>query len=100
MQSVLRLGDVWGELGIARALLPVALAASVVRHGAQPADESTEQLAPALVGLTQGSHRRWAIPVWPASLVPIALAALHPPGDATLAPSSSAAAPVAEPLAA
>ncbi len=100
MQSVLRLGDVWGELGIARALLPVALAASVVRQGAQPADDATEQFAPALVGLTQGSHRRWAIPVWPASLVPMTSAALHPPGDTTLAPSSSAAAPVAEPLAA
>lgn len=101
MQSVLRLGDVWGELGVARALLPVAMAASAVRQGAQPADDATEQQAPALVGLTQGSHRRWAIPVWPAGLVPMASATLHPPGEATLSPSSSpAAAAVAEPLAA
>lgn len=81
MQSVLRLGDAWGDMGIARALLPVALAASVVRQGLQPADAAEPHPVPALIGLLQGSHRRWAIPVWPAS-------------------SSAGMAPVAEPLAA
>jgi len=77
MQAVVRLGDAWGDLGMARALVPVALAASVVRQGLQPGDgaapdpasaEPQALPAPALVGLLQCSHRRWAIPVWPAAL--------------------------------
>lgn len=100
MQSVLRLGDAWGELGIARALVPVALAANVVRQGAQPADDAAAQPAPALVGLLQGSHRRWAIPVWPASVGQTPPVMPRPSGEPAPASSSFAAAPVAEPLAA
>ena len=100
MQSVLRLGDAWGELGMARALVPVVLAANVVRQGAQPADDAAAQPVPALVGLLQGSHRRWAIPVWPASLAQTPPVMLRSPGEPTPASSSSAAAPMAEPLAA
>jgi len=66
MQTVQRLGDAWGDLGVARALAPAAMAASVVRMGLAPADEAGA--APALVGLVQASHRRWVIPVWPADL--------------------------------
>lgn len=100
MQSVLRLGDAWGELGIARALVPVALAANVVRQGAQPADDAAAQPAPALVGLLQGSHRRWAIPVWPASVAQTPPVMPRSSGEPAPASSSSAAAPMAEPLAA
>lgn len=100
MQAVLRLGDAWGDLGIARALVPVALAASVVRQGLQPEDAVAKVDTPAVVGLLQGSHRRWAIPVWPASVRHLALAGLNPSGIAAPPESSTAAAPVAEPLAA
>jgi len=100
MQSVLRLGDAWGDMGIARALLPVALAASVVRQGLQPADAAEPHPVPALIGLLQGSHRRWAIPVWPASAGREALARLTPPRASLPASSSPAEASVAEPLAA
>lgn len=100
MQSVLRLGDAWGDMGIARALLPVALAASVVRQGLQPADAAEPHPVPALIGLLQSSHRRWAIPVWPASAGREALARLTPPRASLPASSSPAMAPVAEPLAA
>ena len=100
MQSVLRLGDAWGDMGIARALLPVALAASVVRQGLQPADAAEPHPVPALIGLLQGGHRRWAIPVWPASAGREALARLTPPRASLPASSSPAEAPVAEPLAA
>lgn len=100
MQSVLRLGDAWGDMGIARALLPVALAASVVRQGLQPADAAEPHPVPALIGLLQGSHRRWAIPVWPASVGREALARLTPPRASLPASTPAAMAPVAEPLAA
>lgn len=100
MQVVQRLGDAWGDLGIARALVPVALAASVVRQGLQPEGASAEAATPALVGLLQGSHRRWAIPVWPASVGRLALAGLNPPGASAPPATSPAAVPVAEPLAA
>lgn len=96
MQSVLRLGDAWGDLGVARALAPVALATSVVRQGLQPVDGAASDPVPALVGLLQASHSRWAIPVWPACA-----------GRSVLSLSSSAGALVpamppsaAEPLAA
>lgn len=95
MQVVQRLGDAWGDLGIARALVPVALAASVVRQGLQPEGAAAEAVTPALVGLLQGSHRRWAIPVWPASV-----GRLSPPGASAPPATSPAAVPVAEPLAA
>jgi hypothetical protein len=102
MQAVLRLGDAWGDLGIARALVPVAMAASVVRQELKPEDAVDTAAIPALVGLLQGSHRRWAIPVWPASVGREALASLSPSDDAMSppAPYSTVAAPVAEPLAA
>ncbi len=100
MQVVQRLGDAWGDLGIARALVPVALAASVVRQGLQLEGASAEAATPALVGLQQGSHRRWAIPVWPASVGRLALAGLNPPGASAPPATSPAAVPVAEPLAA
>lgn len=101
MQAVLRLGDAWGDLGIARALVPVAMAASMVRQGLKPEDAAAAAAVPALVGLLQGNHRRWAIPVWPAGVGREALARLNPSGAfAPPAPSSSAAAAVAEPLAA
>jgi hypothetical protein len=99
MQAVQRLGDAWGDLGIARALAPVALAASVVRHGLQPEGQAAEAATPALVGLLQASHRRWAIPVWPPVVGSLALAAMGSTG-ADAPPSSTVAAPVAEPLAA
>lgn len=99
MQAVLRLGDAWGDMGIARTLVPMALAASVVRQGLQPADAAAPRPVPALVGLLQDSHRRWAIPVWPASVGHAALSKLSPAGVADAA-SSTAAASVAEPLAA
>lgn len=100
MQLVQRLGDAWGDLGIARALVPVALAASVVRQRLQPEGAAAEAATPALVGLLQGSHRRWAIPVWPASVGRLALAGLSPSGAAAPPAASPAAVPVAEPLAA
>lgn len=100
MQSVLRVGDAWGDLGIARALVPVALAASVVRQGLPPGDDAASNPVPALVGLLQGSHRRWAIPIWPAGVGREALARLSPAGALAPATSSAATAPVAEPLAA
>jgi hypothetical protein len=68
MQSVARLGDAWGDLGVARALAPVALAAAVVRQGVQPGEGPSSTPVPAVVGLLQGSHQRWAIPVWPTSV--------------------------------
>jgi len=101
MQAVQRLGDAWGDLGIARALVPVAMAASVVRQRLTPEDVAATAAVPALVGLLQGSHRRWAIPVWPASVGLEALARLSSSGACALPASSfNAAAPVAEPLAA
>lgn len=101
MQSVLRLGDAWGELGVARALLPVVLAATVVRQGAQPSDDGALHPVPALVGLVQDSHSRWAIPVWPSSVGRAdSVAPDNSPGGASPATSSNAAAPMAEPLAA
>lgn len=100
MQAVLRLGDAWGDLGIARALVPVALAASVVRQGLPPGDDADPNPAPALVGLLQGSHRRWAIPVWPAGVGRVVLARLSPAGAAAPVTSSAVTASAAEPLAA
>ncbi len=104
MQSVLRLGDAWGDQGIARALVPVAMAASMVRQGLTPEDAAATAAVPALVGLLQGNHRRWVIPVWPASVGREALAKLSPSGvstpSAAASSSSTATAPVAEPLAA
>lgn len=100
MQAVLRLGDAWGDLGIARALVPVAMAASVVRQGLSPGADAESKPVPALVGLLQGSHRRWAIPVWPAEVGRTALVGLNPAGALAPFTSSEAAAPVAEPLAA
>ena len=99
MQGVQRLGDAWGDLGIARALAPVALAASVVRQGLQPEGVAAEAATPALVGLLQASHRRWAIPVWPSIVGSLAMTALGSSG-ADAPSSSTVAAPVAEPLAA
>lgn len=95
MQSVRRIGDAWGELGVAGALVPVALAASVVRQGLQPGDDaaSSPLPAPALVGLLQGSHRRCVIPVWPAGVGSLAVAT-------TPSLTSAAPAPMAQALAA
>jgi hypothetical protein len=101
MQSVARLGDAWGDLGVARALAPVALAASVVRQGWLPTEEPSSVSVPALVGLLQGSHQRWAIPVWPARVGQRVLMSLTPPfnvSDERVPPASRHAA--AEPLAA
>ena len=72
--AVHRVGDAWGDLGVARALVPVALAASALRHGLSPdlggapADATPREPGPAVVTLSQCDHRRWAIPVWPADL--------------------------------
>lgn len=108
MQAVVRLGDAWGDLGMARALVPVALAASVVRQGLQPGDDAVPDAAsaapmaaaPALVGLLQCSHRRWAIPVWPAALASLSLSSASVHALSSSSSSSSSAAPEAEALAA
>jgi hypothetical protein len=62
--GVHRVGDAWGELGVVRALAPLALAASALRHGQAPLQA---RQAAVVVTLSQCAHRRWAIPVWPAS---------------------------------
>lgn len=100
MASVLRLGDTWGDLGVARALVPVALASSAVRQGLQPGDAAASAPVPALVGLVQGSLCRWAIPVWPAVAGQVDPPETGRANALAMPPSSSAAAPVAEPLAA
>lgn len=100
MASVLRLGDAWGDLGIARALVPVALASSAVRQGLQPDDAVAPDPVPALVGLLQGSLRRWAIPVWPSAVGQAAPPETGRANALAMPPSSTAAAPEAEPLAA
>lgn len=74
-QAVQRLGDAWGDMGVARALVPAALGAAALRQGWSPSaewDVGQSQLTgfavPALVALMQCSHRRWVIPIWPPSL--------------------------------
>lgn len=99
-QAVLKLGDAWGDLGVARALVPLALAASGVRQGLQLGGNDAQQPVPAVVGLLQCSHRRWAIPVWPPG-VGRAAPAVSPQArvsSPTWSPSSSAS--LAEPQAA
>ena len=89
------------KLRFARALAPVALAASVVRQGWLPTEEPSSVSVPAIVGLLQGSHQRWAIPVWPARVAQRVLMSLTPPFDVSderVPPASRHAA--AEPLAA
>jgi hypothetical protein len=95
-QAVLRLGVAWGDLGIARGLVPMALAASLVRQGPRLEGDAV----PALVGLLQGSHRRLAIPVWPASVGRAAVSKPIPPGVPAPDIAASSAASVAEPMAA
>lgn len=70
MSSVIRAGDACGDMGLARALVPVALASSAVRQGLSP-DEGDTASAPALVGLLQCSHSRVVIPVWPPASLPV-----------------------------
>ena len=70
LSSVIRAGDACGDMGLARALVPVALASSAVRQGLSP-DEGNACPTPALVGLLQCSHSRVVIPVWPPTAVPV-----------------------------
>lgn len=70
LSSVIRAGDACGDMGLARALVPVALASSAVRQGLSP-DEGNARPTPALVGLLQCSHSRVVIPVWPPTAVPV-----------------------------
>lgn len=70
LSSVIRAGDACGDMGLARALVPVALASSAVRQGLSP-DDGNARPTPALVGLLQCSHSRVVIPVWPPTAVPV-----------------------------
>jgi hypothetical protein len=84
-QAVQRLGDAWGDLGVARALVPAALGSAAVRQGLSPsgdgelgARQPDACAVPALVALTQCSHRRWVIPIWPSRMPCLAATELAP----------------------
>lgn len=72
LTHVIRAGDACGDMGLARALVPVALAASAIRQALSPAGDAGAAI-PALVSLVQCSHNRVLVPLWPASAEPDAL---------------------------